>query len=218
MHSWNASVASLLVALFPFSYKHSVPLTMYIVLHVYLYARFCPSSGTSCPSTPFLSFSFSLSCHRPLPSLGKSVELFFVCWASLLYRCCPSTIASWEPTGERVTTLAPNRSLVHESLSSFAPNRTHASLIHNSKRANRTKLFGINIPAPLRRKTVARSASASNKWSSASAVISSRERYFFRQWSLRETLISRGDDKGEEIVRACECYDIFKGWFISDDW
>lgn len=84
---------------FPLSYKHSClsPRTRFFFVH--LYVRLFPSSGISCPSATtssfFLPLPLFLSRHLflcfstglfPL-SAARLVELFFVCRASLLYRC-----------------------------------------------------------------------------------------------------------------------------------
>jgi len=78
--------------------------------------------------SPSFSLAFLLSLspplppllHRLLPSLSRLVELFFVCRASLLYRCYAPTTASGEPTGERVTTrFAPNYDCSCTKRSSF---------------------------------------------------------------------------------------------------
>lgn len=161
-----------------------------------------PLLGPSCPSgttsSLFLSLSLFLSRHLflrfstglfPL-SVARLVELFFVCRASPLYRCYAPTTASGVPTGERVTTFAPNiRLLVHEA---FVIHRSllriawhselRASHAHRAVRlrfarastrdpggANRTRLFEINILVPRRGgRPVARSMPAS-------AVASRRE-------------------------------------------
>lgn len=86
-----------------------------------------PLLGPAAPRVRLLlSFSLTLSLSPPLPPLlhtnlfplsaARLVELFFVCRASLLYRCCAPTTASREPTGKRVTTFRSElRSLVHGS-------------------------------------------------------------------------------------------------------
>lgn len=126
MHRLHLSTSPFLS--FPFSYEHSClsPCTRFFV---HLYVQLFPSSGTQLPlgydffSLP-LSLSLFLSRHLflrfstglfPL-SVARLVELFFVCRASPLYRCYAPTTASGVPTGERVTTFAPNiRLLVHEA-------------------------------------------------------------------------------------------------------
>lgn len=90
-----------------------------------------PLLGPSCPSgttsSLFLSLSLFLSRHLflrfstglfPL-SVARLVELFFVCRASPLYRCYAPTTASGVPTGERVTTFAPNYDCPCTKRSSF---------------------------------------------------------------------------------------------------
>lgn len=113
---------------FPLSYEHSClsPCTRFFV---HLYVRLFPSSGISCPSAttsslflPLFLFLF-LFCHLflcfstglfPL-SAARLVELFFVCRASLLYRCYVRRrpLVESRPAKESLRSL---RLLVHERL------------------------------------------------------------------------------------------------------
>lgn len=163
-----------------------------------------PLLGPSCPSgttsSLFLSLSLFLSRHLflrfstglfPL-SVARLVELFFVCRASPLYRCYAPTTASGVPTGERVTTFAPNYDCPCTKRSSFIARyseshgtpscvrltriRPYVSDLHAlplvTRGANRTRLFEINILVPRRGgRPVARSMPASAVASRREALI-----------------------------------------------
>lgn len=202
MHRLHLSTSPFLS--FPFSYEHSClsPCTRFFV---HLYVQLFPSSGTQLPLgydffSLSLSFSLFLSRHLflrfstglfPL-SVARLVELFFVCRASPLYRCYAPTTASGVPTGERVTTFAPNYDCSCTKRSSFIARyseshgtpccvrltriKPYVSDLHAlplvTRGANRTRLFEINILVPLRGgRPVARSMPASAVASRREALI-----------------------------------------------
>lgn len=132
---------------FPFSYKHSCTCfspCICTLLSAPLLGPAAPRLSLPPSFSLFLFCFLSLFLSPPASSLSRQLGRVVLRVPSLSsIPLLPSTIASWEPTGERVTTLAPNRSLVLW-VTLVLRSESHASLIHNSELANRTKLIGIS--------------------------------------------------------------------------